>query len=197
MAITGPMRRVTSTTPKENCHIRTQKAPDTFRPGFFPSASQLQGEILTELCAIVRAIHPGEEFEAVGKRALQMRHWSSRWYDHRGTSSPESHLHSYPEVLLRTSTGRTLISAASCQNSGNWQAKTQESQRYHGKPIYMPTAVRAALLLEDPRHVSGSMKVQLQLITYTLIKKKKKRLIFRDESKMWVIVAPLLTGYLK
>lgn len=62
----------------------------------------------------------------------------------------------------------------------------------------MPTAVRAALLLEDPRHVSGSMKVQLQLITYTLIKKKKKkRLIFRDESKMWVIVAPLLTGYLK
>lgn len=39
----------------------------------------------------------------------------------------------------------------------------------------MPTAVRAALLLEDPRHVSGSMKVQLQLITYTLIKKKKKK----------------------
>lgn len=30
-----------------------------------------------------------------------------------------------------------------------------------------------------------------------LNQKKKKRLIFRDESKMWVIVAPLLTGYLK
>lgn len=37
----------------------------------------------------------------------------------------------------------------------------------------MPTAVRAALLLEDPQHVSGSVEVQLQLITYTLIKKKK------------------------
>lgn len=40
----------------------------------------------------------------------------------------------------------------------------------------MPTAVRAALLLEDPQHVSGSVEVQLQLITYTLIKKKKKGL---------------------
>lgn len=134
MAITGPRHRVTSTTPMKIATLVPRRHPTLSDRAFFPSAAQLQGEILTELCAIVRAIHPGEEFEAVGKRALQMRHWSSRWYDHRGTSSPESHLHSYPEVLLRTSTGRTLISAASCQNSGNWQAKTQESQRYHGKP---------------------------------------------------------------
>lgn len=192
MAITGPRR---CSHPDENCHTRTQEAPDTFRPGFFSICCTAARRNPYRAVCHCEGHSPGEEFESVGKRALQMGHWSSWWCTHHGTSSPESHPHSYPEVLLRTSTGRTLISAASCQNCGNWQAKTQESQRYHGRP-YTCLWPYEQLSSWKTHGVSGSMEINLQLITCSLIK-KKKRLIFRDESKLWVIAPPLLTGYLK
>lgn len=67
--------------PDENCHTRTQEAPDTFRPGFFSICCTAARRNPYRAVCHCEGHSPGEEFESVGKRALQMRHWSSWWYE--------------------------------------------------------------------------------------------------------------------